>query len=102
MVRVALKAQHFPSRATSTTASVFYRFEHKGSQQTYVGVLAREARIVTPQAVVRGQDGYFEGLIPGAWAAVPDLPGNGSHRAAGYLANKASRRGDDNCPTMAH
>lgn len=37
----------------------FYRFAYNGSDRVYVGVLAQEVQDVTPEAVVRGKDGYL-------------------------------------------
>jgi hypothetical protein len=37
----------------------FYRFEYKGSQRVYVGVMAQEVQSVKPEAVVQGRDGYL-------------------------------------------
>ena len=37
----------------------FYRFSYNGSDKAYVGVIAQEVQAVTPQAVVRGRDGYL-------------------------------------------
>lgn len=37
----------------------FYRFTYNGSHKPYVGVIAQEVQLVTPQAVVRGRDGYL-------------------------------------------
>lgn len=37
----------------------FYRFEYKGSDTTYVGVIAQEVQGVAPKAVSRGADGYL-------------------------------------------
>jgi hypothetical protein len=36
----------------------FYRFVYDGEEKAYVGVMAQEVRIVMPEAVVRGRDGY--------------------------------------------
>jgi hypothetical protein len=36
-----------------------YRFAYNGEETTYVGVLAQEVRMVEPEAVVRGRDGYL-------------------------------------------
>ena len=35
----------------------FYRFVYE--EKAYVGVMAQEVRMVMPEAVVRGRDGYF-------------------------------------------
>jgi uncharacterized protein DUF3300/endosialidase-like protein len=40
----------------------FYRFVYDGEEKAYVGVMAQEVRMVTPEAVVRGRDGYFRVL----------------------------------------
>jgi hypothetical protein len=40
----------------------FYRFVYDGEQKAYVGVMAQEVRMVMPEAVVRGRDGYFRVL----------------------------------------
>jgi hypothetical protein len=40
----------------------FYRFIYDGEQKAYVGVMAQEVRMVMPEAVVRGRDGYFRVL----------------------------------------
>jgi hypothetical protein len=37
----------------------FYRFVYDGEEKAYVGVMAQEVRMVMPEAVVRGRDGYF-------------------------------------------
>jgi hypothetical protein len=37
----------------------FYRFSYNGSNKVYVGVMAQEVQAVTPEAVVRGSDGYL-------------------------------------------
>ena len=37
----------------------FYRFVYDGEEKVYVGVLAQEVRMVMPEAVARGRDGYF-------------------------------------------
>jgi hypothetical protein len=37
----------------------FYRFSYNGSHKAYVGVIAQEVQAVTPNAVVRGRDGYL-------------------------------------------
>jgi hypothetical protein len=36
-----------------------YRFVYNGEDTTYVGVLAQEVRMVEPESVVRGRDGYL-------------------------------------------
>jgi Chaperone of endosialidase len=38
----------------------FYRFSYSGSDRAYVGVMAQEVQAVTPQAVLRGTDGYLQ------------------------------------------
>jgi Protein of unknown function (DUF3300) len=38
----------------------FYRFSYNGSDQAYVGVMAQEVQMITPEAVTRGRDGYLE------------------------------------------
>jgi hypothetical protein len=40
----------------------FYRFIYDGEEKAYVGVMAQEVRMVMPEAVVRGRDGYFRVL----------------------------------------
>ena len=40
----------------------FYRFSYVGSDHAYVGVMAQEVQTIMPEAVVRGRDGYLEGL----------------------------------------
>ncbi len=37
----------------------FYRFSYKGSDETYVGVMAQEVQAMMPEAVVRDSDGYL-------------------------------------------
>jgi hypothetical protein len=37
----------------------FYRFIYNGGHRAYVGVLAQEVQAVTPEAVIRGSDGYL-------------------------------------------
>jgi uncharacterized protein DUF3300/endosialidase-like protein len=37
----------------------FYRFAYKGSNKAYVGVMAQEVQNLSPEAVVRGPDGYL-------------------------------------------
>ena len=37
----------------------FYRFAYNGSDKMYVGVMAQEVQAVSPEAVVRGRDGYL-------------------------------------------
>jgi Protein of unknown function (DUF3300)/Chaperone of endosialidase len=39
-----------------------YRFAYDGEEKAYVGVMAQEVRLVMPEAVVRGRDGYFRVL----------------------------------------
>ena len=36
-----------------------YRYRYLGSDDTYVGVMAQEVRLVRSDAVVRGSDGYL-------------------------------------------
>ena len=38
----------------------FYRFSYNGSDQAYVGVMAQEVQMITPEAVTRARDGYLE------------------------------------------
>jgi hypothetical protein len=40
----------------------FYRFVYNGEEKPYVGVMAQEVRMVKPEAVVRGRDGYLRVL----------------------------------------
>jgi hypothetical protein len=40
----------------------FYRFAYNGEDKAYVGVMAQEVRLVKPEAVVRGRDGYLKVL----------------------------------------
>jgi hypothetical protein len=40
----------------------FYRFAYNGEDRAYVGVMAQEVRMVKPEAVVRGRDGYLRVL----------------------------------------
>ena len=40
----------------------FYRFAYNGEEKRYVGVMAQEVRLVKPEAVVRGRDGYLRVL----------------------------------------
>jgi hypothetical protein len=40
----------------------FYRFVYNGEEKPYVGVMAQEVRMVKPEAVVRGPDGYLRVL----------------------------------------
>ena len=40
----------------------FYRFAYNGEETPYVGVMAQEVRMVKPEAVVRGSDGYLRVL----------------------------------------
>ena len=40
----------------------FYRFVYNGEEKPYVGVMAQEVRMVMPEAVVRGRDGYLRVL----------------------------------------
>jgi hypothetical protein len=40
----------------------FYRFVYNGEDKAYVGVMAQEVRMVKPEAVVRGRDGYLRVL----------------------------------------
>jgi hypothetical protein len=40
----------------------FYRFTYNGGTRAYVGVMAQEVQTVSPDAVVRGRDGYLEVL----------------------------------------
>jgi hypothetical protein len=40
----------------------FYRFVYDGEEKAYVGVMAQEVRMVIPEAIVRGRDGYFRVL----------------------------------------
>jgi hypothetical protein len=40
----------------------YYRFVYDGGEEAYVGVMAQEVRMVVPEAVVRGRDGYFRVL----------------------------------------
>jgi Protein of unknown function (DUF3300) len=37
----------------------FYRFIYNGGHRAYVGVMAQEVQAVTPEAVIRGADGYL-------------------------------------------
>jgi len=37
----------------------FYRFVYNGEENAYVGVMAQEVRMIRPDVVVRGRDGYF-------------------------------------------
>jgi hypothetical protein len=37
----------------------YYRFVYNGGHTAYVGVMAQEVRIVAPEAVTRGADGYM-------------------------------------------
>ncbi|WP_369722129.1 DUF3300 domain-containing protein [Bradyrhizobium sp. LLZ17] len=37
----------------------YYRFSYIGSDRAYVGVIAQEVEVVTPEAVTRGADGYL-------------------------------------------
>jgi hypothetical protein len=37
----------------------FYRFSYNGSDKAFVGVMAQEVQQATPEAVVRGSDGYL-------------------------------------------
>jgi hypothetical protein len=37
----------------------YYRFVYNGGHTAYVGVMAQEVRIVMPEAVTRGPDGYM-------------------------------------------
>src|SRR3954471_21249549 len=37
----------------------FYRFSYNGSDKAYVGVMAQEVRILVPEAVAPGSDGYL-------------------------------------------
>jgi hypothetical protein len=37
----------------------YYRFVYNGDDKAYVGVMAQEVLTVTPEAVVRGRDGYL-------------------------------------------
>ncbi len=37
----------------------YYRFVYNGGHIAYVGVMAQEVQVVTPQAVTRGADGYM-------------------------------------------
>jgi hypothetical protein len=39
-----------------------YRFAYNGEERAYVGVMAQEVRMVRPEAVVRGRDGYLRVL----------------------------------------
>ncbi len=38
----------------------FYRFAYNGGSKAYVGVMAQEVQAVSPDAVVRGSDGYLK------------------------------------------
>jgi hypothetical protein len=40
----------------------FYRFVYNGEEKSYVGVMAQEVRMVKPDAVVVGRDGYLRVL----------------------------------------
>jgi hypothetical protein len=40
----------------------FYSFVYNGEEKRYVGVMAQEVRLVKPEAVVRGRDGYLRVL----------------------------------------
>jgi hypothetical protein len=40
----------------------FYRFVYNGEGEPHVGVMAQEVRMVKPEAVVRGRDGYLRVL----------------------------------------
>ena len=40
----------------------FYRFVYNGEEKPHVGVMAQEVRMVKPEAVVRGRDGYLRVL----------------------------------------
>ena len=40
----------------------FYRFAYNDEEKRYVGVMAQEVRLVKPEAVVRGRDGYLRVL----------------------------------------
>ena len=51
----------------------FYRFVYDGEEKAYVGVMAQEVRLVTPEAVVRGRDGYFRVFYDKLGAAVSKL-----------------------------
>jgi hypothetical protein len=37
----------------------YYRFAYNGSDKAYVGVMAQEVKTLRPDALDRGQDGYF-------------------------------------------
>ena len=37
----------------------YYRFAYNGSDKAYVGVIAQEVRVVRPDAVNVGRDGYL-------------------------------------------
>src|SRR5271166_550217 len=37
----------------------YYRFVYNGGHTAYVGVMAQEVRMVAPEAVLRGADGYL-------------------------------------------
>ena len=37
----------------------YYRFVYNGGHTAYVGVMAQEVQSVTPEAVLRGADGYL-------------------------------------------
>jgi hypothetical protein len=37
----------------------YYRFNYRGSDKAYVGVMAQEVQAVMPRAVTRGGDGYL-------------------------------------------
>jgi hypothetical protein len=40
----------------------FYRFVYNGEEKPYVGVMGQEVRMVKPEAVIRGRDGYLRVL----------------------------------------